>query len=57
MTRLSLAALIRTEASFQAIQRRLQQDGKTDHPWLKLTFEQWRHAQMLDELRPPDRKA
>lgn len=57
MTRLSLAALIRTEATFQAIQQRLRQDGKTDHPWLKLTFEQWRHAQMLDELRPPDRKA
>ena len=56
MKRLNLAALIRTEATFQEFQRRLRLEGKADHPFLKLTFEQWRQAQMLDELRPPEKK-
>jgi hypothetical protein len=56
MSPLGLTSLFRSKAAFEVIQQRMRKNGWADHPWLKLSFEQWRHSLMLDDVAPPVRK-
>lgn len=56
MSPVSLTSLFRTKAAFEAIQQRMWRNGWADHPWLKMSFEQWKQSLMLDDATPPDRK-
>ena len=39
---LSILDFVTTEERFKELQDYLRQQGETDHPWLKITFEEFR---------------